>query len=85
MIKVIFKTNIDHYRTNCFPENLPIPPRIGEKVLVLDSFLSYFEGKKLPLRLEVVDVNWTDKGVVCELWYNEHDKQIAINRGANLF
>lgn len=85
MIKVVFKTNLDHYKTNCFPENLPIPPRIGEKVLVSEVFMSYFEDKKLPIRLQVVDVTWTDKGVICELWYNEQDKLIAINRGAELF
>jgi len=85
MIKVVFQTNIDHYKTNCFPENLTIPPRIGEKVLVSEVFISYFEDKKLPIRLEVIDVIWSDKGVICLLWYNQNDKLVAINRGAELF
>ena len=81
-MKVIFTTNIDHYKTNCFPENITIPPRIGEKVVVTPSFGKYFFDKNLPTRLEVVDVSWTEKAVVCELWYNAQDKKMAEANGA---
>jgi len=84
-MKVIFKTNIDHYKTNCFPMNLEIPPRIGEKILVTEVFVDYYAKQKLPLTLNVVDVIWTDKGVLCELWYNQTDVELAKNSGAKLF
>lgn len=82
---VKFRTNLDAYQTNCFPENLTIPPRIGEKVSVTEGFGSYFTNRKLPTKLEVVDVTWTDKGVVCELWYSEIDVKIAKQNNINLF
>jgi hypothetical protein len=84
-MRVYFKTNVDHYKTNCFPENLTFLPRKGEKVFVNKVFAEYFASKKLPLRLEVVDVYHTEDGVICELWYNETDKQIAEKNGAKLF
>lgn len=82
---VIFKTNIDHYKTNCFPKNLVIPPRIGETVSVTDTFESHFRDKRLPTRLEVVDVIWTEDGVVCELWYKEIDVKSSMLSGVELF
>jgi hypothetical protein len=81
-MKIIFHTNIDTYQTNCWPENLPFVPRKGERVHVSEVFVSYFRDKKLPLRLEVVDVTYTDKAVVCELWYNKTDKELAEMAGA---
>ena len=84
-MRVLFKTNIDNYQTNCFPENLPFVPRIGEKVMVTNVFVQWFKDKNLPTRLEVVDVIYTDQGVVCELWYNETDRKLAELSGAVLF
>ena len=84
-MKVIFRTNLDNYQTNCFPENLTTPPRVGEKVMVTEVFGSYFTSKKLPVKLEVVDVTWTDKGVLCELWYSEIDVKTAKQNNINLF
>ncbi len=84
-MRVIFKTNIDAYKTNCFPENFTIPPRIGEKVYVAEVFKSYYEQKNLPGRLEVVDVSWFDYGVICELGYNETDKKAYTQSGHKLF
>jgi hypothetical protein len=84
-MKVVFKTNLDAYQMNCFPDNLTFPPRIGETVLVNECFGEYFKNKKLPLRLEVVNVTWCDAGVVCELWYNKTDVVSARISGVNLF
>lgn len=83
-MKVVFHTNVDHYKTNCFPDNLTIPPRIGESVSVTESFINYYRNKNLPTRMEVVDVIWTDKGVVCELWYKEIDVKAAKISGVSL-
>ena len=83
-MRVLFKTNIDNYQTNCFPENLPFVPRIGEKVMVTNVFVQWFKNKKLPIRLEVFDVIYSDQGVVCELWYNKTDLKIAKQAGANV-
>jgi len=84
-MKVQFRTNLDHYQTTCFPENLTIPPRKGEKVAVNKVFNEYYSAKKLPLRLEVVEVTWCEDGVICELWYNETDWKLAELNGAVLF
>lgn len=83
-MKVTFRTNIDHYKTNCFPDNFDIPPRKGETVLVVKVFADYYAKQKLPLRLEVVDVTWTEDGVVCELWYKKNDVEAAKLSGVKL-
>ena len=83
-MKVVFKTNLDNYKTNCFPKDLSQVPRVGEKVMVNEVFIKYFNDKNLPIRLEVVDVIWTEIGVICELWYNALDKKIAEVNGAKL-
>jgi len=84
-MKVKFRTNLDNYQTNCFPVNLTIPPQRGDKVLVNISFRDYFLNKKLPIRLEVVDVIWSEHEVICELWYIEQDLKFAELKGVNLF
>lgn len=84
-MKVIFRTNLDNYQTNCFPENLTIPPRVGERVMVGEAFGSYYTNKKLPTKLVVIDVVWTDIGVLCELWYSDIDVKVAKQNNINLF
>ncbi len=59
-------------------------PRIGEKILVTEVFVNYYAKQKLPLTLNVVDVIWTDKGVLCELWYNQQDVEFAKLLGVKL-
>lgn len=83
-MKVVFRTNIDHYKTNCFPTEFNIPPRIGETVMVAPVFEKYYRDKKLPVRLEVVDVIWGELGVVCELHYKKIDIEMARLFGVNL-
>ena len=84
---VIFHTNIDAYNTNCFPEYISIPPRIGEKVSVVEAFGKHFINQKLPTSLEVVDVTWTDHGVICELHYSKIDlkKFDVLKQGGRTF
>lgn len=84
-MKIRFRTNLDHYQRTCFPENLTIPPRKGDKIMVNKEFVDYYRDKKLPIRLEVVDVTWSEDGIICELWYNETDHKIAALSGAELF
>ena len=83
-MKVTFRTNIDHYKTNCFPNNIETPPRIGETVSVTEAFADYYAKQKLPIQLEVINVTWTDKGVVCELWYKKIDIEAAKLSGVKL-
>ncbi len=83
-MKVVFKTNVDHYRTNCWPTNIDFPPRIGETVMVVEAFESYYSNKKLPTQMKVVDVTYTEKGVLCELWYRPIDVESAKLSGVKL-
>ena len=84
-MKVVFKTNLDNYQVNCFPDNLITPPRIGESVLVTEGFGSYFIDKRLPTKLIVVDVTHTEQGVLCELHYSKIDIERANLMNINLF
>ncbi len=84
-MKIIFKTNVDKYQTNCWPQNLEMPPRIGESVMVTEVFVDYYQKQGLPVRMHVVDVTWTDKGVVCELCYKLIDIEQAKAQGVNCF
>lgn len=85
-MKVIFRTNLDNYQTNCFPDDIfDIPPRKGESVEVTKVFLKYFRDKKLPTQLEVMNVTWTEEGVICELWYRDFDIKHAKINNINLF
>lgn len=54
-------------------------------VMVVECFGEYFINKKLPVSLEVVNVIWTDKGVICELWYSEADIKMSREFNLNLF
>ena len=84
-MKVTFRTNLDNYRTNCFPNNLDCPPRVGETVVVNEAFLQHYRSKNLPTSLEVVKVSWTERGVICELWYSKQDVEMAKACNVNLF
>jgi hypothetical protein len=35
--------------------------------------------------MQVVDVNWINKGVICELWYKEIDVESCKLKGIELF
>jgi len=84
-MKIVFRTNIDAYKRNCFPEDFTTPPRTGDFVYIVEVFVSHYQTQKLPIRLEVASVHWTEKSVICELWYNENDRKIAEMKGAKTF
>ncbi len=84
-MKIVFKTAIDKYKTNCFPTNLTHVPRIGEKVMVTEVFIKYYENKNLPITLKVFDVIHTERGIIVELHYSEIDIKCAQASGVNLF
>lgn len=83
-MKVIFKTNVDHYKTNCWPTNIDIPPRKGDTVMVVEAFDKHYQSKRLPTEMEVVNVTWTEKAVLCELWYKAIDVRLAELSGVKL-
>jgi hypothetical protein len=62
---VIFKTYLPYYKNDSFPDNITIPPRIGEKVLYEDT--DHCIEKGITSILEVIDVTWMSEGVVCQL------------------
>lgn len=86
-MKVIFRTNLDNYNYQ-----LPFPnshfyqvPRIGDSVEVKKDLKEFFQNRKLPTSLRVVDVLWTEDAVICELWYKQIDVEAAKISGINLF
>ncbi len=84
-MNVYFHTNIDAYKTNCFPERLDRVPRIGEKVSVVNVFIDYYTKRGLPLILEVVNVIWHENYAVCELGFTKISLDIARSNGKNLY
>jgi len=89
-MKVIFKTNIDAYQSNCFPTNFTKVPRIGDSVMVLEVFESYFANERFPVMLKVVDVIWAETSsnemvAICELHYSINNFEIASLNNVKLF
>jgi len=60
-------------------------PRIGETVEVSIDLHSYYQDKKLPTRMQVVDVTHTSNGIIVELWFKDVDVKAAELNGVNLF
>lgn len=50
--------------------------RIGEHVQVPKSLNDFFAKKKLPNRLQVVDVTYMEESVVVELWFDQDDIEL---------
>ena len=84
-MKVVFRTNVDHYQKPCFPINLDAVPRKGDDVAVTGAYKSYYESQKLPTVMEVVNVTWGESGVICELWYKKIDIEYAKLSNIKLF
>lgn len=96
-MRIHFKTNIDRYNEKgcdiVFPnlndERGLIVPRKGEQISVRDTFVSYYRNLRLPTTLEVVNVTYTENLnhniiVVCELWFRNHDLEMAKMQNINL-
>lgn len=84
-MRVVFHTNLDKYSGDQFPKNLPFVPRVGETVNVIASLKDAFVFKRLPTSLKVTSVNYYETHVVCELWYDSVDIEIAKYSGVDLF
>jgi hypothetical protein len=96
-MKIIFRTNLDNYSSSDFPnfithqgaynfEDLTISiPRIGETIEVKENMKPKFLSRKLPIRLNVCNVTYTESAVICELWYIDNDVKFAKLNNINLF
>lgn len=62
-MKVVFRTNIDAYRSDWFPRDFEIPPPKGAYVQVRNSIKAHLESQKLPTRLEVVSVTFGEETI----------------------
>lgn len=87
-MKIICKTNIDSYKgtiQNCFPDHLTFVPRVGESVLVKESFIKHFESKGLPTKLDVEYVYYTEDTVNIWLGFSKLDLERAKVNNVNLY
>lgn len=85
MATVKFITNIDQYKTYCFPSNITDVPRKGDFVGVIQAYESYYKNKGIPTSLEVVKVIWFGNNLVlCELWYSESDAKSVKFKKQNI-
>ena len=86
---IICRTAVDRYKGNDTFAPLVDIPRIGETVEVSDSFRSWFTDRKLPTRMEVIDVIYTTEFkkpvVIIELHYKKLDIEIANQNKVELF
>jgi hypothetical protein len=84
-MKIYFRTNLDNYNSAYFPQDLCFVPRIGESVEVIVGVKSHLKSKKLPFKLKVVNVTYSENFVDCELWYHESDIKMAELNKIDLF
>jgi len=82
---VYLTTNLDRYKLSHFPDNLEIPPRIGERVYIKQEYQKHYRDQQLPTELEVTMVNWTSHGIMVELWYTQTAFKSAKLNNINLF
>lgn len=71
-MKVVFHTNVDQYK-GAFPDNMQVVPRIGECVEVKNVVIGKYRDERLPTRMVVKDVTYTESYVAVELWYRKID------------
>ena len=84
-MNIIIQTNIDAYKTNCFP-TLSQVPRVGDLIIITNSFHSYYESKRLPTVLEVKQVMWGDNDFVSvSVHYMQSTITAAQYSGVNLY
>jgi hypothetical protein len=73
-MKVVFKTNLDQYRSVSWPV-LDVVPNIGEFVYVHPGSEAHCKSKKIPYRLRVTEVSYHYDRVEVDLWYTDIDYQ----------
>ena len=84
-MNIVITCNIDAYKHNCFT-SLEQVPRVGDLVAVTKLFNPYFQGKRLPLLLEVKQVIWHENGhVEVNVHYTKTTIESAIISGVNLY
>ena len=87
-MQILFKTNLDKYSNKlCFPtlDTMDAMPRIGETINVISEFYTYYRDMRHPTSLQVVNVTWAEKAMICELSYSDIDFRTAKVSGINLF
>ena len=72
---ICLHTNIDSYSAIVWPI-LNYVPRIGEHVEIPSVFHQTFAKRKLPYRLQVVDVTYKEKIVLIEMWFDPTDVKL---------
>lgn len=76
-MKIHFKTNIDFYKSDFFPE-LHIIPRKGEYVRVKKEIENFILQKGYFIELQVVNVTYYENDyILIELHFNENQAKIA--------
>lgn len=73
-MKIRFISSIKEYQDHHFPTNIQFVPRIGEKVLVNEKYVSHFLNQNLPLSLEVCDVIYSEESITCFLKHSKFNE-----------
>lgn len=81
-MKVIFRTNLDWYKTVSWPV-LDFPPRIGEDVFVHPGSERFCDVNNIPSKLRVVNVSYHVDKVEIELWYNSDNLKLMSQKQLN--
>lgn len=76
-MRVVFKTNLDWYKTVAWPVLDNAIPHKGETVNVHPGSELFCNHNKIPTQLEVVDVTYYHDKVVCELHYKKINIELA--------
>ena len=85
MPTVKISTNIDAYENSNFVIPANVIPRKGEQVSVKKEMIDFYQRKRFPTKLQVINVTYFEDYVKVELHFNETDFQIAKISGVNLF
>ena len=95
--KIVLHTNLDKYDSSHFPDmnNFGVVPQVGQYIYVRSDLEDYFQEKKLPKGLEVVQVRYkeispsgiwsqTRYEIHVELWYNDTEYKLYTESGHEL-
>jgi hypothetical protein len=71
-MEIVLKTNIDSYKSVQW-QQLSFLPRKGEHIELPRVYHKTYAERKLPHRLEVVDITYIENSVIVELHFSELD------------